>query len=227
MNTNPTVPSKAAPAVLRDRIEIRQADEADNEGLLALTRITPMAGAISLRIDRDPDFFALLRLRGKSKVFIAAQGRQIIASISGTVRTAYVSGISETIAYIGDMKVHPTFSGSLVALRLIRALESDLRLAGIDVCFCVAADGNHHVMPLLEGRLGTPRWTPLGRFLINGLVPSPFKSDSKGYSIDSAQAADLPAIAGLLDRFHRSRQFAPQLGEQEIAQALSVARTKL
>jgi predicted N-acetyltransferase YhbS len=212
--------ANAAPAVLRDRLEIRPADQADNEVLLALTRITPMAGAISLRIDRDPDFFALLRLRGKSKVFIAERGHQVIGCISVALRTAYISGVPETIAYIGDMKVHPSFSGTVVAVRLMKALEADMRLLGIDVGFCVVADGNHRVMPLFEGRLGTPRWVPLGRFMVNGLVPSPFKGHTKGYSIDSAGPADLPAIAALLDRFHRSRQFAPQLGEDEIAQSL-------
>jgi predicted N-acetyltransferase YhbS len=222
MNTDLMAPS--APVGLGDRIEIRPASEADNEELLALTRITPMAGTISLRIDRDPDFFALLRLRGTSKVFVATHGRQVIGCLSVALRTAYLSGVPETIAYIGDMKVHPSFSGSLVAVRLVRALEADMRRAGIDLGFCVAANGNHRVMPLFAGRVGTPRWVPLGRFLVHGLLPSPFQGRSKGYTIDSAQAADLPAIIALLDRFHRSRQFAPQLQEDEIAQTLSAGR---
>jgi N-acetylglutamate synthase-like GNAT family acetyltransferase len=215
------VPSKSAPAMLPDRVDIREADEADNEGLLSLTQITPMDGAISLRIDREPDFFALLRLRGKSKVFVAVRGRQIIGCISVALRTAYISGIPETIAYIRDMKVHPSFTGTRVAARLIKALEADMRIAGIDTGFCVTADGNHRVMPLLEGRLGMPRWVPLGRFLVSGLVPSPFKRYTKRYLIDAAEPADLPAIATLLDRFHRSRQFAPQLQEDEMAEILS------
>jgi predicted N-acetyltransferase YhbS len=149
------------------------------------------------------------------------RGPQVIGCISAALRTAYISGVPETIAYIGDMKVHPSFSGSLVAVRLIKALEADLRLNSIDLCFCVAADGNHRVMPLFEGRLGMPRWVRLGRFLVNGLVPSPFTGHSKHYPIDAAQAADIPALTSLLDRFHRTRQFAPQLAEDEIAQTLS------
>jgi predicted N-acetyltransferase YhbS len=219
MNSRLAAPS--APGALREHIEIRPAGEADNEGLLALTRITPMAGTISLRIDRDPDFFALLRLRGTSQVLVAVQGRQVIGCLSVALRTAYISGVPETIAYIGDMKVHPSFSGSPVAVRLVRALEADMRRAGIDLGFCVAANGNHRVMPLFAGRVGTPRWVPLGRFLVHGLVPSPFTGHAKNYTIDCAQAADLPAITDLLDRFHRSRQFAPQLQQDEIAQTLT------
>jgi ribosomal protein S18 acetylase RimI-like enzyme len=218
---NPDLVVPAAPRALRDRIEIRPAGEADNQGLLALTRITPMAGTVSLRIDRDPDFFALLRLRGTSKVFVAARGPEVIGCLSVALRTAYIAGAPETIAYIGDMKVHPSFSGSLVAVRLVQALAADMRRSGIDLGFCVAANGNHRVMPLFAGRVGTPRWVSLGRFLVNGLVPSPFQGSSKGYTLDSAQAADLPTIAALLDRFHRARQFAPQLQEDEITQILS------
>src|ERR1700730_7829371 len=78
-----------------------------------------MTGTIALRIDRDPDFFALLRMRGKSIVYVAVRGREVIGCISSALRTAYVSGVPETTAYVGDMKVHPRFSGSRITLPLI------------------------------------------------------------------------------------------------------------
>ena len=209
----------------RDCVDVREADDADNEALLTLTRATPMAGTISLRIDRDPDFFALLRLRGAGKVFVAARGQEVVGCISAALRTVYVGGVPETIAYVGDMKVHPKLSGSRVALRLIQALESSLRGAGIDVCFSVVAEGNARAMPLFEGRLGIPRWIPLGRFLVDQFLPTPFRSRSAHYRIEAAEPADLPALVALLDRFHRSRQFAPQLPENEIADALTAGGT--
>jgi predicted N-acetyltransferase YhbS len=220
----PAAPPLSGPAVLRQPIEIREAGEADNEALLALTRSTPMAGSISLRIDRDPDFFALLRLRGEGKVFVAVRGREVIGCISAALRTAYISGVPETVAYIGDMKVHPRFSGTRIALRLIQALEAHLRSIGIDLCFSVVADGNQRAMPLFEGRLGIPRWAYLGRFLVDELIPSPFIGRSRQHCIETAEAADLPAITMLLDRFHRSRQFAPQLSQDDLARTLSARR---
>jgi GNAT superfamily N-acetyltransferase len=209
---------------LRQPVVIREAVEGDNETLLALTRSTPMAGSISLRIDRDPDFFALLRLRGEGKVYVAVRGREVIGCISAALRTAYVSGVPETVAYVGDMKVHPRFSGTRIALRLIQTLEAHLRSVGIDLCFSVVADGNQRVMPLFEGRLGIPRWASLGRFLVDELIPSPFLGRSRQHCIESAEAADLPAITMLLDRFQRSRQFAPQLSKDDLARTLSGQR---
>jgi GNAT superfamily N-acetyltransferase len=206
---------------LRQPVVIREAVEGDNETLLALTRSTPMAGSISLRIDRDPDFFALLRLRGEGKVYVAVRGREVIGCISAALRTAYVSGVPETVAYVGDMKVHPRFSGTRIALRLIQTLEAHLRSVGIDLCFSVVADGNQRVMPLFEGRLGIPRWASLGRFLVDELIPSPFLGRSRQHGIESAEADDLPAITMLLDRFHRSRQFSPQLSKDDLARTLS------
>jgi GNAT superfamily N-acetyltransferase len=211
---------------LRQPVVIREAVEGDNETLLALTRSTPMAGSISLRIDRDPDFFALLRLRGEGKVYVAVRGREVVGCISAALRIAYVSGVPETVAYVGDMKVHPRFSGTRIALRLIQMLEAHLRSVGIDLCFSVVADGNQRVMPLFEGRLGIPRWASLGRFLVDELLPSPFLGRSRQHCIESAEAADLPAITMLLDRFHRSRQFAPQLSKDDLARTLSGQREK-
>lgn len=211
-------------SALRQPVVIREAVEGDNETLLALTRSTPMAGSISLRIDRDPDFFALLRLRGEGKVYVAVRGREVIGCISAALRTAYVSGVPETVAYVGDMKVHPRFSGTRIALRLIQTLEAHLRSVGIDLCFSVVADGNQRVMPLFEGRLGIPRWASLGRFLVDELIPSPFLGRSRQHGIESAEADDLPAITMLLDRFHRSRQFSPQLSKDDLARTLSGQR---
>ena len=205
-------------------IEIRAANEADNEGLLALTRVTPMTGTISIRIDRDPDFFALLRLRGEGKVFVAVREREVVGCISAALRTAYVSGIPESVAYIGDMKVHPRFSGTRIALRLIRALEGYLRAIGNDLCFSVVAEGNHRAMPLFEGRLGIPRWADLERFIVDELMPSPITARAEGYRTEGAVSADLPAITRLLDGLYRSRQFAPRLSEEELEHSFSGSR---
>jgi putative drug exporter of the RND superfamily len=215
--------TNAAPAVMRERLEIRQANDADNEGLVALTRATPMSGTIALRIDRDPDFFALLRLRGDSKVYVAVCGREVVGCISAALRPSYICGVPEVTAYIGDMKVHPRFSGSRLALRLIQTLEAHLRLAGIDLCFSVVAAGNQRAIPLFAGRLGTPRWAPLGRFVVEELLPSPLERPSRRYHVQVAEKKDIPAITALLDRFHRSRQFGPQILENEVAETLSAA----
>ena len=60
-------------------IIIRQAGQEDNSALVALARQTPMGGTISVRVDRDPDFFRMIRARGGGIVLAACEGRQIAA----------------------------------------------------------------------------------------------------------------------------------------------------
>src|SRR5258708_7925057 len=192
-----------------DRIEIREATDADNEALLALTRVTPMGGRIALRIDRDPDFFSLLRARGDAVVYVAVHEHDVIGCLSAAIHTSYVRGKLEKIAHVGDMKVHPHFRGKGVTLRLIAALQVHLQAEGVDVCFSLVADGNKPVMTIAEGRDGTPAQGQLGRFFVYELIPSPFRRRSRKYVAGAALEHDLPGIAEILDRPSLTRNFSP------------------
>jgi GNAT superfamily N-acetyltransferase len=200
-----------------EAIEIRQAVAADNEGLLKLTRVTPMAGSISLRIDRDPDFFALPLARGETVVFVATHEERIIGCMSASTYMAYVDGELERVAHATDLKVHPEFSGKRLAVRLISALEDYVRSSGIDLSFSLIADGNSRVMVLSEGRHGTPVVVRLGRFLVDQVIPTPFPRRTSRYSVEEASRNDLPAIATMLDRRNREQNFAPPISVVDLA----------
>ena len=197
-------------------IEIREAVEADNNALLELTRITPMAGSISLRIDRDPDFFALPRARGETIVFVATSGNKVVGCMSAAIHTAYVCGVIESVAHATDLKVHPHFTGKRLAVRLISAIENYLRYRGVDLSFSLVADGNQRVMVLTEGRHGTPVQVMLGRFFVAQLLPSPFARRSGPYRVEEARSEDLPEIAEMLDRRNRAQNFAPPVSVADL-----------
>src|SRR5512136_1748758 len=112
---------------------IREARREDNAGLLALTAVAPMGGAIAVRSDRSPDFFRLLERRGPSRVLVAEEGGTIVGSLSANRVPAYVEGVPEDIHYVGDLKVHPDLRGSGIAAGLLKAMEEDLRAAGADL----------------------------------------------------------------------------------------------
>jgi predicted N-acetyltransferase YhbS len=199
-----------------DRIEIREATNADNDALLVLTRATPMGGRISLRIDREPDFFSLLRARGDAVVYVATHDQEVIGCLSAAIHSSYVRGTLEKIAHVGDMKVHPNFRGRRVTLRLIAALQVHLQSEGVDVCFSLVADGNKPVMTIAEGKHGTPAQVQLGRFFVEELIPSPFRRKSRRYLIEPACEQDVPEIAGILDGLSRKMNFAPPIHSDDV-----------
>jgi ribosomal protein S18 acetylase RimI-like enzyme len=192
-----------------DEVEIREAIETDNEALLALTKLTPMAGRISLRIDRDPDFFALSRARGESTVFVATARGDVIGCVSVSLHDAYVEGKLERIAHGNDLKVHPAFAGRRIGVRLLLAAENSLRSRGIDLSISLFAEGNDRVSRLAEGKHGQAVSLPLGKFFVDQLLPSPFRKRSGRYVIGDAGSQDLPEVAALLDESNRKKNFAP------------------
>jgi ribosomal protein S18 acetylase RimI-like enzyme len=209
-----------------DGLAIREATDADNEALLALTRATPMGGRIALRIDREPDFFALLRARGTPVVYVATHGKEVIACLSAAIHTAYVRGTPERIAHVGDLKVHPRFRGRRVTQRLIAVLKIRLQAERVDVCFSLVADGNTPVLKILEGRHGAPAEVHLGRFFVEELIPSPFRRKPRKYAIEPACEQDVPAIAAMLDRLNRKRNFAPPIGPNEVRECMDSRDSK-
>lgn len=164
-----------------------------------------------MRIDREPDFFALLRARGDVVVFVARCEGNVIGCMSAAVHQSYVRGVLENIAHVGDLKVHPLFSGKRLSLRLISALEARLRSQDVDLCFSLVAEGNCRVLPISEGKHGTPAVVHLGRFIVEQLIPSPFRGKSRHYRIEETAREDLPAVAAMLDSTCRQRQFAPRI----------------
>ena len=199
-----------------DAIQIREAVAADNEALLQLARVTPMAGKISLRIDRDPDFFALPKARGEARVFVATFEDRIIGCMSASIHQAYIRGVLERVAHATDLKVHPDFTGRRLAVRLISTIENYVRNCGVDLSFSLVADGNQRVMVLCEGRHATPVQVMLGRFFVEQILPSPFARRSKRYRVEEAETEDLAEIAELLDLTHRERSFAPPIAVSDL-----------
>jgi predicted N-acetyltransferase YhbS len=199
-----------------DQIEIREAQPSDNDGLLELTRSTPMAGNIALRIDRDPNFFALLQTRGEVIAFVATHDGKVIGCMSAAIYEAHVRGVLEKVAHSGDLKVHPDFTGRRLALRLISATEAALRARGIDLSFSLVADGNERPMKISRGEHGTPAHVRLGKFFVDELLPSPLRKKSRRYTVGTADRGDLNAISEMLNDFSRSRLFARTVSLEDL-----------
>lgn len=194
----------------RERFEIRAATPADNDGLLVLTRLTPMSGRITIRIDRDPDFFALARHRGQSEVFVALRDGEVVASFSITLAEVYAGGRVRRGAYIADLKARPGLSFTRVLPRLFHAASEYVKVHDVELVWCVVAAGNERVAPLLAGRSGLPPFVPAGRFIVDELVNiGVMRAARSTYVIDEASAGDIEVLDVLRTSFNRTRELAP------------------
>jgi ribosomal protein S18 acetylase RimI-like enzyme len=148
-------------------IRYRTATSEDNNQLIELASAASMDGSMPLRIDRGPDFFGLLRLRGETHVFVAVSEEIIVGSISVSTQSVHLNHQIEKVRYIGDFKVAKHFRGSPVATRLCEKLVQYATSENADFFFLAVAQGNTRPFPFLHGRGQFPKFTTIGCFHVH------------------------------------------------------------
>lgn len=203
-------------ATTSPRIVVRQATPADNAALIDLAARCPMRGSIGLRIDRDPDFFALHRLEGSaSRVWVTEhEDDGIVGCVAAAPRDVWLQGHPTTVVYAGDFKVHPAHRGSCVADVLQRTVLDAARDAGDGdpLIHFTVLDGNRAMERRLHGPRGLPRMhrvATLATYSIPLLWPRT-RDRSSAPHIESASTHDLEAMAALWARMAPGREFAPR-----------------
>jgi len=163
-------------------IKYRLATNKDNEQLIALTASSGMSGEISLRIDRRPDFFKLLNLRGESKVFVAEDSQKIIGVICVSHEQVYVKGQIFPNYYISDFKVADSYRKQGVGLNLCNEVANYLESLDSDLAFLNVSKGNIKPFSFFKGRPNIPDFENIGIFNIYQFIgkkrkdfPSPYK----------------------------------------------------
>jgi len=143
---------------------IRDAQVADNEGLIALAAACPMVGDISLRIDRGPSFFALNRLEGERwRVGVAERDGVIVGCVGVSERRSYVNGRETRTGYAGDLKVHPEHRDTRIADELSMYSErAFVSLPPTAPVLITVLAGNRSMERRLPGPRGVPAFTRIG-----------------------------------------------------------------
>lgn len=188
---------------------IREATAPDNDGLLSLAAMTPMSGEISIRSDRYPNFFRLLDRRGRSHVLVAEDNRKIVGCVSATRVPVHVDGKTESVHYLGDLKVHPDYRGTGLAVRLLASMHRHFLAEDADLVVCTAAYGNKDVLPFFDGRAGLPKAVPLGIFKVCQILPSRRRRATADYAVQ--EEPEHPSLYHLYNDHFRHYQFGPIL----------------
>ena len=191
------------------QIRVREATPGDNEALLRLSRKCPMTADISLSIERDPDFFALSRLRGEGSTYVAEREGRVVASGSVFRRPGYLFGAPATIGCVADLKVLPELRGRGLAGRIVRAIV-DGESGDVTTPFmATAAAGNAGVERTVARLAGHCPVTRLGTFTSFQLLPVRIPQRPPRLDVRLATPADEDELASLLDAHHRQLAFAP------------------
>ncbi len=166
-------------------ITYRLATPSDNQQLLELTSGAGMDGEISLRIDRQPDFFRLLKLRGESKVFVAVDNDTIIGSVCVSLQQVFVGGQIFPVQYIGDLRVAKSFRNNGVGLLLCNEAANYVLSTGTDLVFLTVSKGNSKPFSFFKNRPNIPDFESVGLFNIHQFIGKKRRVFHPAYTVES------------------------------------------
>lgn len=192
------------------------ADEGDLRQILAAT---PMAGAVRVRFEREPNFFAASSVEGTFRQIGAVRdlhSGRIVGFGSRAIRQRYVNGQALPIGYLSSLRLLAAHrSRGLVArgYAFLRELHQDGRTP---FYLTTIAEGNDLALRLLtSGRAGLPQYHFAGRYLTAALPISQRRlrrppAPPDGLTIRPVAACELPDFLSFLHAIGPQRQFFPR-----------------
>ena len=203
---------------------VRLAGPSDNEALLRFFGNAPIVGSsLELRIDRSPDFFALLRYQGEdSFVFVyEAPTGDIRGVASLALRDGYVHGQLRRVGYLADLRMQ--FARE--PLRIWRRLFADLlkepitEFGNCDHWVTAVIDENHSAdRALVKAKRGDHRYDLLTPYWMVNVFAKPWPTilakDALGTRVRHATIEDEDRLRSFLDRESRTQAFGFRFGEE-------------
>lgn len=195
-------------------IRYRFATNEDNQQLIAVTASSGMAGETALRIDRNPDFFELLALRGETRVFVALDDDTIIGCLCVSLQPVYVSGEVHTLQYIGDFKVAKAYRNKGIGLQLCDEMANYVVSAGSDLAFLNVSKGNSKPLTFFKNRPGIPDFENIGLFHIHQFIGRKKKALHQLYKIEEAPVTD--KLIKFLNAFYCRYELGPVIKKETL-----------
>ena len=196
-------------------IKFRLATTDDNQQLIELTAASGMMGDIALRIDRKPDFFSLLNMRGETKVFVALDNDIIIGSLCVSLQQVYVGEQILPLAYIGDFKIAASYRNKGIGLQLCNEVADYLVLIGADLAFLNFSKGNTKPVSFFKNRPAIPDFDKIGVFNIYQFVGRKKNSFHPHYKIESTPATD--EIINFLNSHYCKYELGPVITKEKLS----------
>lgn len=165
-------------------IKFRIATYEDNLKLIQLTATSAMAGDIGLRIDRKPDFFSLLKMRGDTKVFVAEENDTIIGCICVSHQNIYVGGEMLPLQYVGDFKVTEKYRKKGIGLHLCDEVADYVISQKADLVFLNVSKGNTKPVSFFKNRPYIPDFDNIGNFKIYQVIGKRIRPKVYKYPIE-------------------------------------------
>ena len=199
-----------------DDLVIREAVRQDDPELRRLLRVNPMPGAITVSMQREPDFFLGASVEGDDHKTITGElgdTGELIGLGSFSFHSAFINGHKNSIGYLSQLRIDKDFRGVGRWLRDGYSLMKEMTRDRTFSFFTTTIIEDNYIARrvLTSGRPGLPTYREQEIFstLILPLGRSRKISTPAGITFLQAREEHLPEIAECLQRVYTNYQFAP------------------
>ena len=154
-----------SPVAVRTRARFAVATRAHDAAIRRLLRENPMRGAISLTLEREPDYVAGADIAdARDQTIVAFEDERLVCMGRCSTRTVWINGQVRRAGYLAELRLDASARGRFDLVRDgYRFFRSVHATNPADVYFTSIAADNGRARRLLElGAPGLPRYTHLG-----------------------------------------------------------------
>lgn len=198
-------------------INYRLATFEDNSQLLDLTSSTGMSGEMALRIDRNPNFFQLNNLRGRTNVYVATENDLIVGSICVSDQKVFIGGQEYSLNYISDFKVAKTHRNRGIGLQLTNEVVKYLETQNADFAFLNVSKGNDRPFVFFSERSHYPDFVNIGVFKIFQFLGSNSNIPNSKFKIEPTKAND--EIIAFLNNYYSKHELTSIITREKLEES--------
>ena len=198
------------------------ADQKDEAELRRFIASMPMPGSISIRLERNPNFFDAAAVEGNFNETLMV--RDLNGSLTGignrSEKSVYINGREAVIGYLSGLRVaekHRSLRYLTQAYAQLKKLHDEGNAA---FYLTTIVDENERAVKVLEsGRGALPEYKYFGEYL-TFLLPSVKLNRKSAVEVRLAASSDMPQIISFLNEQGRNKQFFPVYTEKDFVSGL-------
>lgn len=214
------------------RLRYRFAERRDDPALRRLLASVPMPGAVTVTFEREPSYFAAMRMSGSAGQVLVAE-EEATGELAGVlcrfVQDRFVNGAPARIACWGQLRIARAYRGSVFLSKAFAFGKDVYGDDPVDGDFAVIADENPLARKVLaeRHRRRFPPLAPVTRILTFGLTLGrrcnaarrrAHAASDAGCELASGTGVGLPAIVAFLRGRGAARQLFPVYDEAYFAE---------
>lgn len=187
------------------------AEEKDEQELRSFIASMPMPGSISIRLERNPNFFAAAAVEGEvnETIVIREQGGSVSGLGIRSEKQAYVNGAQKTVGYLSGLRIAEEHRSLRHLSHAYSAMQKQHEKGRAQLYISTIVEENERAAKVLEsGRGSLPRYNYFGQYLTY-VIPPGRVHGSPEFDIRLAEKIDMTSLIEFLNENGASKQFFP------------------